>query len=66
MKKATLKNLRKELGFTQIEFAKLLNTTQATVSRIETGEFDGGKFAEYLEALVKHGSDINPLFQEKE
>lgn len=63
MKKATLKGLRKELGYTQIEFAALMNTTQATISKIENGVLDGGKFKEYLEALVKNGADINSLFK---
>lgn len=37
-KTATLvKNLRLELGLSQMEFAKLVNKPQSTIGRIETG-----------------------------
>lgn len=37
-KSATLvKNLRLELGLSQMEFAKLVNKPQSTIGRIETG-----------------------------
>mgnify|MGYP000105819852 FL=1 len=38
LKTATLvKNLRLELGLSQMEFAKLVNKPQSTIGRIETG-----------------------------
>lgn len=37
MKKINIKKLRKQLGLTQVEMAKLLDVTQATISAWENG-----------------------------
>ena len=43
-----IKILRKELGLTQVEFAKLLGTTQMTIST-----WENGKCPDYINKLAE-------------
>ena len=43
-----IKNLRKELGLSQVKFAELLGTTQITVSA-----WENGKCPAYIEKLAE-------------
>ena len=60
-----IKQIRSELKLTQKQIAKELNTSQSTISQIESNKLFGETYKEYLPLLVKKGADINLLFSEK-
>lgn len=60
-----IKQIRSELKLTQKQIAKELNTSQSTISQIESNKLFGETYKEYLTLLVKKGADINLLFSEK-
>ena len=47
---------RRKLGYTQVEFAKLLNTDQAAVSRIESG-IQAPSIKDYIKVSKMTGFD---------
>ena len=49
---------------TQKQIALELNTTQSTISQIESDKLFGETYKEYLALLVKKGANINLLFSE--
>lgn len=64
-----LKELRKEKGISQLKLALILNTSQNTISRYETGEREPGineliKLAEYFNVSIDYlvGRTDNPKF----
>lgn len=58
-----IKHIREnELNLGQEEVAKLLDMSQGTLSRIETGKLFGKNYKKYLDFLRKKGVDLNRLF----
>ena len=63
-KKRLKPKIRKLLNKTQKEICEDLEITQSALSKIENGTLNGLSYHRYLCYLVKHGIDINPLFEE--
>ena len=59
-----IKQIRSDLKLTQKQIALELNTTQSTISQIESDKLFGETYKEYLALLVKKGANINLLFSE--
>ena len=63
-----IKNIRKQLGLTQIELAKELNTTQGQISHLEVGRISVSKdFADLIiNIAARNGIKVtyNDIFSE--
>ena len=58
-----IKSKRKELNLTQTELAKILDTKQANISRLESSNKTETKLLEkYLRFLRSNGIDLNSMF----
>ncbi len=53
--KNRIKELRKEKGYSQVELAKIVGTTQNTISSLETGQYSPSA---YLSGLIAKALEV--------